>query len=538
MKSLIDNVVQSPFKTVVTLFFLTFICYLWMANGPFLFQDERYISENQPVKELDIAKIYASGDELQGRAGDFSYRPNQQLVFALIYSLFGETPIPYHFCSLLLHFLNAVLIFLLIRKLRFDDRTAFITATLFAVHPALTQTVSYISAFADLLGTAFLLAGLILFVKFVFTDHQKIRLYTGLGVILFFVMAFFSKESMLIALPLCLIVALYIRYEHKHPLHRLVPLILIATGVFTIGFIILKYDVLSANIPGFCSEFENLYFRHYWVRLVTFINILWKYVALIFAPLQLSYVKSNIAFTDLNRLEAIAGIMLIVFFFISITLIKKRPLLFFTLGWFFMALLPYSGIFPLTALYREHWLYVPIISALLFISVGLNQLIKNRRSAGIAILMLVILLCSARTIARNLQWADYETFYLNEAKQSSSPFRLYNEMATWFENRGLLGKAEYYYRKAIQITDRYPEPHYQLANIYLSRNKIDKAIEELYLALKKDPNFTFALSKLYGIYTRLDKPAKAEAILELMRINRAGESLKIEEIEDIIFSPQ
>ncbi|MBD3383395.1 hypothetical protein GF407_00590 [candidate division KSB1 bacterium] len=537
MKSLIDNVAQSPFKAVATLFFLTFICYLWMVNGPFLFQDERYILQNQPVKELDIAKIYTSGDELQGSAGDYSYRPNQQLVFALIYSLFGETPIPYHFYSMLLHFLNTVLVVLLLRNLRFDDRTAFITAMLFAVHPALTQTVSYISAFADLLGTAFLLAGLILFVKFIFADHQKTRLYTGLGVILFFVLAFFSKETMVIALPLSLIITLYIRYEHKHPLHRPVPLILIATALFAIGFIVLKYNVLSANVPGFCSEFENLYFQHYWVRLVTFINILWKYVALIFVPLQLSYVKSNIAFTDLNRLGAVAGIILILFFFISITVIKKRPLLFFTLGWFLMALLPYSGIIPQTALYREHWLYIPIISALLFISVGLNQLIKNKRSAGIAILLLVVLLCGARTIARNLQWSDYEKFYLNEVKQSSSPFRLYNEMATWFESRGLLGKAELYYRKAIQITDRYPEPHYQLANIYLSRNKIDKAIEEFYLALKKDPDFTFALSKLYGIYMRLDQPKKADAILTLMRKNRAGEDLTIEEIEEIVFSP-
>lgn len=537
MKSLIKNVSRSPLKTTLTILVLILVCYIWMINAPFVFNDDRNIVDNPNVTTLDVRRIYAPVSSLEEKMTMPFYRPNLQFIHAMLWSVFGPDSTPFHLFSIILHFINALLLYVLIKKLRFDDFIAFIAAVLFAVHPALSQAVSYISAMAEPLGAAFLLAGLIFFIEALSADRGFRTVYAVVLMLLFFLSSMLSKESMIMALPLCLVLTLYFRFKHQRFIDRRVVLINAAVVLLVVAYIFIKKDMFTFSSLLTAGGDEKVYAQNVWIRLAAFINVFWHYIVLIFMPATLSFSKSTTAWIFLLRFEALVAFGVILLFLISTLFIKRRPLWFLGLGWFFAAMLPYSGLFRINALMREHWLYVGMMGILLLISVLLYNLINSKSRLGMSIFLVLILLCSGRTIARTLQWSDIENLYLGELGHRSSSFRIYDKLATWFKARKEWDKAEYYYQKAIQVQDRFPQPHYHLADIYIKQEKLDKAIEQLYLALKIDPAFQFGLSKLFGIYSKLGRTDKADAVLDLMKKNRAGEEISIGKIEKIIFSP-
>ncbi len=94
-----------------------------------------------------------------------TFAPVAAASLAIDRSLWGSHSTGFHLTSVLLHLVNASLVFLLIR--RFTDNTviAWATALMFAVHPVQVETVAWISARGTLLGTTAALTGLLLWLK-------------------------------------------------------------------------------------------------------------------------------------------------------------------------------------------------------------------------------------------------------------------------------------------------------------------------------------------------------------------------------------
>jgi tetratricopeptide (TPR) repeat protein len=69
-------------------------------------------------------------------------------------------PYIFHAANVALHAVAAVIVFLILRRLRLDDRASLIGALLFAVHPIQTEAVAWASGMKDLLAGALSLAAL------------------------------------------------------------------------------------------------------------------------------------------------------------------------------------------------------------------------------------------------------------------------------------------------------------------------------------------------------------------------------------------
>ena len=87
------------------------------------------------------------------------YRPLAFVSFAADWQLWSRTPAGYHATALCLHTLNALLVFVLSRRLM-GTTGALVAAALFAVHPSSHEAVFWVSSRFDLLAAAWLLAGL------------------------------------------------------------------------------------------------------------------------------------------------------------------------------------------------------------------------------------------------------------------------------------------------------------------------------------------------------------------------------------------
>ena len=87
-----------------------------------------------------------------------NYAPLTMFGYLAQHSLWGLWAGGYHLTNVLLHAINAVLVFALMKQVAGSRFVAWMTAALFAVHPVQIETVAWISSFKGVLCGAFILA--------------------------------------------------------------------------------------------------------------------------------------------------------------------------------------------------------------------------------------------------------------------------------------------------------------------------------------------------------------------------------------------
>ncbi|MDE3164612.1 MAG: hypothetical protein KGN36_02315, partial [Acidobacteriota bacterium] len=94
------------------------------------------------------------------------YRPVTTLSYLFNYSILGDArdPAGYHAANLLLHLLNALLLYFAARRFVPSSTAAWIAA-IWGLHPALTESVASIAGRPDLIAAACTLGGLLLYWK-------------------------------------------------------------------------------------------------------------------------------------------------------------------------------------------------------------------------------------------------------------------------------------------------------------------------------------------------------------------------------------
>jgi hypothetical protein len=137
---------------VVVAVLLAGLLYVSTLDNPFVYDDRRLVVENRSLRPpLNLAAILLH--EVT--------RPAVNLSYAIDRTLWGLAPFGFHFANVLLHMLNVGLLFVFCRRATGRRLAAFIAASLFAVHPLMSQAVGYVSGRAELLCTTFFLLALL-----------------------------------------------------------------------------------------------------------------------------------------------------------------------------------------------------------------------------------------------------------------------------------------------------------------------------------------------------------------------------------------
>ncbi len=148
------------------------------------------------------------------------------------YHLWGYAPLGYHAVSLLLHSLNAVLVYLLGRRVMNRRAPALVAALLFAVHPLHTESVAWVSGQVDLLATLLSLLSLYCLDRFLHAPRTRPLLLVAAG--LCFALAVLTKESAA-ALPLVAVLWTLLRVEKER--RRAVWPVAVAFGAVLLGYV-------------------------------------------------------------------------------------------------------------------------------------------------------------------------------------------------------------------------------------------------------------------------------------------------------------
>src|SRR5580658_5045252 len=131
-------------------------------NKTLLLEDDRIQKVTPENVALILHHTYWWPNEESGL-----YRPITTLSYLFNYAILGnaDRPAGYHWINLLLHIGNVLLVFALARRLLTDFWPSFLAASVWAVHPVLTESVTNIVGRADLLAGMTVMGGLLMYLR-------------------------------------------------------------------------------------------------------------------------------------------------------------------------------------------------------------------------------------------------------------------------------------------------------------------------------------------------------------------------------------
>lgn len=509
----------SPLYLITILALITCVCYFNTLGNGLFYDDEFFIYNNTYVQQFSVSKFFTENVDSGGGVVSNYYRPLLLTLFSLTYQVFGTLGTPYHFLSMFFHFTAGVGVFLLFRKFS-SNMTAFLTATFFLIHPLQTESIAYASGISDPLYVTFALFTLLVFL----THSRKSVLLTPF----LFLLTLLSKEAGFVTLALMILVAWmkeksFQFSDYKKYFPAFISSIIVLLGYGALRLTALNFD----NTLNFLND-NSLYATHLSVRLLTFLSILPTYLGLLLYPKTLfidrvaqivTTITPSIMFTCLT----IFLLFLIPFLFIirskAPTISHLPYAICFSIAWFFISILPASGITPINGIIYEHFLYLPSIGFFFLITSFFVLLYKKASLPAIKYALLLLLttcyvLLSLRTIIRNADWHSPFTLYPQLLQHNPRSIRALNNYAMALADSGEQQKAITYYDQSLRIQDTYPQVRYNMGNSYRALGEYEKAERAYTETIKKFPNFYQAYQSLYGIYVVTNQTEKAQTLLE------------------------
>jgi tetratricopeptide (TPR) repeat protein len=484
------------FITIGLIIILGFAVYSNTLNNRFVWDDYSYVEGNTYIKNWShIPKVFT--EDIGACAGykAYFYRPIQMITYMIDYSFWGLNVKGYHLTNIFLHILVALVIYWLINILYDNLLLSFLTSVLFVAHPIHTETVAFISGRTDSLAALFMLLCLVFYIKYLYLENAKIYILTFLS----YILALLSKENSVI-LPILLLLYHY-AFRKKIKINKFISIL----GI-TFVYVLLRVTILKSLLPD-TPSLTTLF-----LKIPGFFAAITNYFRLILLPFDL-HMGYGYTFFHFTYPQTIFGI-LILFLLLAYAFIKRKSdkLMFFSLLWFFVTLLPVSSIYPINDSYMyEHWLYFPSIGLFLILAEKFCFIYKIKRYRVFATFFMVsiVVFYSSLTIRQNEYWREPISFYERTLKYAPDSWRLYNELGLEYMNIGKTKEAIASYKKALEINPNLVGVYYNLGILYHNIGNTEEAIRIYKKALEIDSGYVQAYVNLGNIYYAIGNTEEA-----------------------------
>ncbi len=488
----------------------------------FVFDDHLLVGGNAPVILGDASLSSAFTYRYWGAADEASpnelYRPATILSLAIPARLFGQSAVVMHATNLLLHAVNALLVYALVRVLFGRPLVALLTGVLFAVHPIATEAFAPVAGRADLLATSCLLAAGLL-ALYASRRRGIFILVCGLGLAAVTFLGGLAKESAFVA-PLLTVGVLGVDRQ-RHSGTKKQDREYLATGITLVGiqaFVLAMIMLLRFGILGYVYRmtppstpstaylaFVNnpLQFAGPLDRILTAFRVAVMGAGRLIFPLTLSAdysydqipVSQGLGAAELLALAFAAGYLALVLW-----TARRFPAVMFALSWSALTYLIVSNLLvPIGTIFGERLLYLPSIGFALLLAIGLIRLgagSSRRRTAAVALTAVLIGLYAGRSMTRAADWVDDETLFRATVATSPRSAKAHSNRGFSLQRAGRIEEAIIAYRQALSIAPGLTGAGVALARCYMALGHPEEAIGWYRHVIEHDDGISVAWSGL------------------------------------------
>ena len=474
-------------------------------HGDWLMDDDVYLTQNVLLNDpARLWKIWFAPGSLT------EYYPIEATLQAIQWHFWHLDTLGYHLTNLILHVVGALLVWRLLSK--FGLRLAWLGGFLFAVHPAVVESVAWISEFKNTLSLPPFLLAMCAWIDFQERGRSR-DYYMALGL---FLLAMLCKISMAL-FPL--IILLYAWWRRGRIGWSDVKS---ATPFFVISFVLGLTTVLVGNwfreahlqsaanpqIGGLFSRIElaGESISFYFVKCVCPVGMLPIYPKWPIDP------PSLLSFLPWPILGAS-----IIWFWARRATWGRHALL--GTGFFLINLSPFIGLNSVTYMgftwVMDHFLYIPIIGLIGPAVAGLGkmetQLAPSKRLWGIGLVALTVVFLTLESHAYAGMFINQETLWTYTVDHNPGAWPARNNLAAVMLVSGRTSEAIEQYEAALQINPHIADLHYNLGGALMRTNRGAEAIQQFQQALIEKPDYANAHAGLANAWALTGHLPDAEA---------------------------
>ncbi len=462
---------------------LVFLAYLPALRGGFIWDDDEYVTNNPLLTAPDgLRRIWFSMDSPS------QYFPLTYTVFCMEHSLWGLNPTGYHSVNILLHAINALLVWRLLKRLSVPG--AWLAAALFALHPVQVESVAWITELKSVLSLFFILLTLGCWIEFI-GDRSR-RFWHWLALV-FYALALFSKTTAC-TLPAALLLILWLKAQpiDWRRLAQVVPFLAMGLGM---GLLTTWWERFHQGTQG---ELFSMGGRE---RLLVASHALWFYAGKLFWPVNLTFSYPRWAIDPANP-SAYGWLLLGIGLGVAIYFTRRfvgRSVEVAAL-YYAATLSPLLG-FVMLYTFRytfvaDHYQYVASLGLIALAAAGITLAFKTKpilkgAVGGVLLLTLGLLTWRQAGIYRNL-----ETLWRDTLAKNPDCWMAHNNLGLLLKDQGRIEEAMEHYHKALQINPNAAITLDDLGMALIAKGQFDEAIENFRQAIQINPNYAAALDNL------------------------------------------
>ena len=415
-----------------------------------------------------------------------SWMPVTWLSYLADTSLWGSGAAGYHATNVILHSVNAGLLFLGLLLLTGETGAAAFVALLFAVHPLRLESVVWIAERKDVLSGFFFMLLLIAYAAWV----GKRGYGRGFIVFLCLLLGLMAKPMLVTAPLLLLLLDLWpLRrsgFTWREIRKNLVPLFTEKTPLLPLSFAFCAGTVVAQRAAGAVaqSDMGN-------AQLFRVADNYWFYLGKILWPDHLNVLYPIVPLTSGPGVLAVAAL----FGGTAVILLSMPRQPWLTVGWlwFLIALIPVIGVVPIGSTWvADRYTYLPSIGvAIILVWAGRSLRHWLGDSLLVAAGCLTVLLLGCLTRYDLLRWRDSFTLLEDSAKKGGHWGAYLNLGLVCAESNDHRAAVDWYSR-AISANSDLAEGYYDRANSWRSLGEPTRAREDYSRAIDLKPGYAEA----------------------------------------------
>lgn len=478
--------------------YLPVLDYTWLV-GP----DQEFVQNNEALADLDANNLWdVFLTDVNGR-----YQPLSMLSYAMDDLIFpNEKARGHHLINLILHLLNILLLFRIVKLLSRSGIAAISAALLLAIHPMNVESVSWIFSRSVLLAVFFFLMGMLFYLYYLRQENNKKALLFFMGICF---MGALLSNPIGIVFPIAIVLIDYSQDKSiRSPVNGKIPLFILSTIFLFVSVII------SSSISGDPMNTVPGAFEWVLLKIYALSALLFKF----FVPIGHA---GFYPFPEAGILQVIAAVGLLlliptVFILFRKSRILKACLLFFFFGGSLTLLLATHS----PALYREQDAYMPYLSLYILMGLATNKLILWARgkqivySAMAALVMMAFLIFLTTISANRVEAYSSSEKYWNEVIDAyPEAEHAYFMRGNYWAMRGENEKAKFDYSQCVRNNENAYEAITYLGLIYMQQGTPHDAIAEFSKAILIKRDFYKAYLNRGLAYMTLGKDE--EALLDM-----------------------
>jgi len=472
---------RRAFVFALVLAVVTIFAYRPAWNGGFLWDDDVYITNNELLTAPDgLRRIWFSLDSPS------QYFPLVYTTFRVEHAIWGLDPTGYHWVNLLLHVANALLVWLVLARLKVPG--AWLAGAIFALHPVQVESVAWITERKNVLMGFFFLLALLAWIAFVDGRTKRPWLFYGLALILYLLAL--SAKTTACTLPAALFLILWLQ---RTPIRwkrvfQIIPFLVLGIAMGMLAMWWERYHQgTSRAVFTFLSPIE---------RVLVASRAVWFYLSKLIWPSNLTFIypRWDIAPTHLlNYAWLLAGVIACgALYFLRRYWGRSVEV---AAGFFVVTLSPVLGFIMLyTFRYTfvaDHYQYLACIGPIALASAGLANLadtFKSGRALILSTALCVVAVLATLTWRQAAMYGDIDTLWRTTLARNSGCWMAHNNLGMVLFEKGQLDEAIRHYRRTLEMQPDFWDADYNLGTALLGKGQVDEAIFYCDKAVRMEPN--------------------------------------------------